>query len=362
MPSTPTPDSTSITLTQATHLGRLTVKYGAIALVLMMVGRIFLGAVIAYWKAANPPPPPPPTVGFGILPPLSFPTQDETETVTSYVLETPTGTTPNFGDRAKVFLMIRSTPSLLADQEARQVAAKYDFLFEPEVLSSETYRWSKTQPLSSQLELDIVTKDFSFTTEYVSRPELFSKPDLPDDFAAVQIVKNFLSRADLLPNDVATAAGEVVYLKALGGELSPAVSFSDADFIQVDLNRTPIDNQYRMFGAEGLKGTIHAVVSGSLGKDGSIVALDFTYQPIDYSEVHTYPLRTSQQAWQVLKAGEGYVADRGETDQAIIRKVSLGYYESPEEQDYLQPIYVFEGDGGFLAYVPAIDSKYLQAN
>ena len=39
---------------------------------------------------------------------------------------------------------------------------------------------------------------------------------------------------------------------------------------------------------------------------------------------------------------------------ATVRTVTLAYYDSLDPQNYLQPVFVFEGDDGFLAYVPAV--------
>ena len=353
---------TGLTLTEATHFGRLFVKYGGLFIVFLIVGRIFLKSFIAFWKAVNPPPPPPPTVGFGRLPAIPFSFQSVENQPQSYRLETASGTTASFGDRAKVFLMLRSTPNLLADQRAREVAAIYNFIFEPEVIGSNTYRWRKSQPLETKLEMNIFNNDFKMTSNYLSKPELLADNKLPDDFEAIQLVKNFFKKSDLLPRDIATAAGEIVYLKSLGGELQPAVSYSDADFLQVDLNRIPVDNLHRMYGPEGYKGSIHAIISGGLqSSNDSIVEVEFSYQEVDYQQMETYPVRSSQEALRALQAGKGYIASfKEDQTEVIIRRVSLGYYQSDQEQDYLQPIYVFEGDNGFLGYVPAISTEYLQ--
>jgi len=352
--------TTGLTLTDATRFGRAFVKYGGIFIVVLIVGKIFLRSAIAFWKAINPPPPPPPTVGFGRLPAVPFPDQSEKNQPQSYRLETASGTTPSFGDRAKVFLMLRSTPNLLADQRAREVAATYNFIFEPEVVGTNIYRWQKSQPLETKFEMNIFNNDFKLSSNYLSKPELLSNGDLPDDFEAIRIVKDFLKNTDLLPQDIATAAGEIVYLKSLGGEILPAVSYSDADFIQVDLNRVPIDNLYRMYGPEGYKGSIHAIISGAFKGSESIVEIEFSYQQVDYQQMETYPVRSSQEALRVLEAGQGYIASFEGQDEVVIRRVSLGYYQDDEEQDYLQPIYVFEGDNGFLGYVPAVSEAYIQ--
>jgi hypothetical protein len=349
------------TLTSVTQMGRNVVKYGLIFLAVMMVGRVVLSGSIAIWRALNPEPPPPPTVGFGILPPISFPSQGSGDKPVSYRLETATGTLPSFSDRAKVFFMPKKSIGLLADQTARNIASQYGYVFEPEVLATETYRWNKSQPLISTFELDTRTHQFSVKTNFLSTPELLVNPKPPTGFQAVDAVRQYLNRADLLPADVATASGEVVFLKALGGELGTAVSQSDADFIQVDLNRMPIDGIYRMYTPEGYTGTISAIISGALTGIDRIVELKYRYNEVDYEQVHTYPLRPVQSAWQILQAGEGYIADVGSSEQAIIRTVSLGYYDSFEEQDYLQPVYVFTNDDtGFLGYVPALDPRYIQ--
>ncbi len=352
---------TGPSLTNVTYMGRQVVKFGLIGIAVLMVGRITINGFIAYWKATHPEPPPPPTVGFGKLPEINFPTQSEEDKPISYKLETATGTTPDYGDRAKVFFMPKASASLLADQAAKEKASKLNYVFEPEVIGTELYRWTKSQPLLSTLEMNVRNYSFSVSTNYLSLPELLVNTTAPSGFEAVDDVKTLLKRADLLPDDVATASGQILYLKSLGGELAPAVSQSDADFIQVDLNRNPVDGVYRMLTPEGYKGTISAILTGFYEGRDSIVEMSYNYHPINYEEIHTYPIRTSQSAWQLLQAGEGYIADKGDEDSAIVRAVFLAYFDSFEEQEYLQPIYVFENqETGFLGYVSAVDPKLIQ--
>jgi hypothetical protein len=356
MPAT----STGPTMTDVTYLGRQAVKFGGIALVVMIVGRTVLSTSISIWKALNPEPPPPPTVGFGILPPLRFPEQTSTERPTSYRLETPTGTLPRFGDRAKVFFMAKSSLGLFADERARQIASQYDFVFEPEVLSSRIYRWKKSQPLDTTLQVDIQTNQLQLTTNFLSRPDLIGVGTLPDEFSAVDDVKNFLRKASLLQPDIATISGEVTYLRTSGAELIEAASYSDADFVQVDMQRSPIDGFYEFYTPNGTEGIINAILRGGNQSEDTIVQLYYNYQPIEYDQVHTYPLRSTQEAWQLLQSGGGYVVDKGTADVAIIRRIFMGYYDDFEEQDYMQPIYVFQGDNGFLGYVSALDQRFVQ--
>jgi len=264
-------------------------------------------------------------------------------------------------DRAKVFLEPQSVPNLLADQEVKQIAATYGFIFQPELLNSRSYRWTKTAALNASLEIDLQTKNFSLKTNYLSKPELITGNNrLPEEFEAVRRVKTFLDRADLLPVDIATSAGEVVFLKSLGNSLEKAFSLSDADFLQINLDRGEVDGQYKMYSPDPSKGVVSAVITGVLSGQDSIVDMEYHYRLVDYTQVETYPLRTTKSAWQVLQAGDGFVAHKGTNDQAIVREVSLGYYEDWfNEQEYLQPIYVFTGDNDFVGYVQAVDPQYV---
>ncbi|OGJ37854.1 MAG: hypothetical protein A2182_03590 [Candidatus Pacebacteria bacterium RIFOXYA1_FULL_38_18] len=345
----------------ATRLGRKAVKYGIIALVVMIVGRMLLTAAVEFWRSINPPPPPPPTVGFGLLPKLLFPTQTDKEKPKSFKLETGLGNRlPELKeDRAKVFLSPKVIPNLLADQEVKQIAAGLGFIFEPELLTSRLYRWTKTGTLDSSLEIDLQTKNFLLETNYLTKPELVTNASrLPEEFEAVRRVKAFLDRVDLLPVDVATNAGEVIFLKSLGNKLEKAFSLSDADFLQINLDRTPIDG-VEMYSPEPDKGVITAILSGVLSGQESIVRLENHYRPIDYTQVETYPLRSAKSAWQILQTGEGFIA-RSVGEEVVVRKVTLGYYEDWfNEQAYLQPIYVFSGDNDFVGYVQAIDPQYI---
>ncbi|MCB9812886.1 MAG: hypothetical protein H6772_00625 [Pseudomonadales bacterium] len=356
-----TQENTGPTLTNFTYFSRQFVKYGSIILVVLMVGRVLINGFVAYWKATHPEPPPPPTVGFGKLPALRFNKKSIEEMPSSYKLETANGSTPDFGDRAKVYFMPKASASLLADQNAKKIASSYDFLFEPEVLGTETYRWTKSKPISSVLEMNIRNLNFKFTTNFLSHPEFLVGAKAPAGIDAVNRLKKFLERPGLLPDDVASASAEVVYLKALGGELAPAASQSDADFIQVDLDRLPIDDVYKMYSPEGYKGSIRAIITGAMTGNDSIVDLEMNHNVVDYHQVHTYPLRSSRSAWQILQAGEGYIANKGKSEQAVIRTITLGYYDDFEEQEYLQPIYIFENeDDGFLGYVSALEPTYIQ--
>jgi len=63
-----------------------------------------------------------------------------------------------------------------------------------------------------------------------------------------------------------------------------------------------------------------------------------------------------------MQGGKGYIANLGESQSGniVIRNVSLAYYDADQPQNFLQPIYVFEGDNNFIGFVPAVSSQWME--
>ena len=78
--------------------------------------------------------------------------------------------------------------------------------------------------------------------------------------------------------------------------------------------------------------------------------------------MESYPLITGDEAWNKLVSGQGYIANPPKTgSQAVIRRVTLAYLDLYLPSGYIQPVYVFEGDEDFVAYVPAIVDAWLES-
>ena len=152
-------------------VARKAIKYGGIALVFLMVGRIILTASINYWKKIHPAPPPPPDVLFGKLPKIVFP-QAEPTTFT-YKLETPTGGLPSkLPNQFRVFFMPIKKASLLAYDAASAVATRLDFIQESKKLSETEYRWDANDPIPSSLTINIITGAFVLDKRWQSDQRL----------------------------------------------------------------------------------------------------------------------------------------------------------------------------------------------
>ncbi|MBI2010369.1 MAG: hypothetical protein HYS86_04315 [Candidatus Chisholmbacteria bacterium] len=345
------------TLTETAYYARRIIKFGGIGLVVFIIGRFFFFMAVDYWRLLHPPPPPPPTVAFGRLPQLVFP--EKTRAVESFLLETVSGGVAEISDRATIFFMPVRQANLLALERMSDQAAKLGFTNEPEQVSSREYRWRRDSPLPATLTADIVSASFTLEVEWQLDPTILDSGTLPNSDAAVQEARRFLDNAGLLPSDLAAGETKVSFLRADIANLVSAVSLSEADFVRVDFFRTPVE-EWVVYPSNPQRGVVAMIFSGNPVSGKRIIDIKYNYFPVDYEQSATYPLKTAQVAWQELQAGQGYIAnvDSGVT-RATVRRVALGYYDSAIPQNYLQPIYVFEGDNNFVAYVPAIPTQWV---
>lgn len=343
-------------LSDIAFISRQVIKFGAIGIVLLIVGRVALNTSVSIWKSLNPPKPPPPTIGFGVLPPLAFPASNyDLNTIT---LQTRTGGFElRVPEALPVYAFIPQALSLLSVNRATQRAAALGFAFTPEEISPTAYRWRRNSPIPSTLDLNIVTSSFEIQSDWASNVNLLNPTNLPQQNAAIASTRGLLQSADLLPADMATGEAKVVFLRALGTEFQPALSASDAEFVQVDLFRTRLFGEFPVFRDNPLQGNARFVYSGGSSRTSVVVEASFQANPIDYSRYETYPVIPVEQAWQQLQSGKGFVANLDPfVRDVIVRNVFLAYYDGSEDQQFLQPIYVFTGDRNFYGYVPALAS------
>lgn len=347
-------------LTITAYWTRKGIKYGSIALVCFLIFRAIWQAGTAYWKKIHPPPPPPPTVGFGKLPPLNFPEKKDLPEL-SYKLETIEGTVPKLDTIGKVYFISQKVASLLALDRAKETARKFGFRNEPTPISERVYQFATQTTPSTILKIDIITGNFKLDYDWKNDQTIFTEKKLPNETQAVSELKNFLRTAGLLTDDLASGEAKVSFWRYISPDLVSAISLSEADFVRVDLFRQNLDEIKVL--SENPKGAqVWALFSGAREQGKRIVEIGYNHSLIDKENFHTYPLKSANTAWQELQGGGGFIANLGENqdEKITIRKIYLIYFESSEPQNFLQPIFVFEGDRNFIAYVGAIDPKWVE--
>ena len=355
------------TLTEASVTARKAIKFGAIGVLVISILWYLVGAGISLYNKLNPPPLPPPTVTFGKLAPIVFPAEKGRPKLT---LELPTGKIPAFPDRMRIYWAPTKRSGFTDANRATDVASALGFLFKPDVLSDVKYQWLNQDQLGSKLEMNIVTGQFMMTRQWQNNPALAQAADFVSDKQSIADLESILKRVGILSDDL-VGVEKVTYVKDDAGKLVNALSLSDADFLQIDLFRKNVEEidpeskdqtvvaSYPFYRPDPGKGLIRAIVSGSRKLDETLISLDYTYIPIDYTKDGTYPIKTGDQAWAELSAGGGFIANPGGASEIKVRRIFLGYYDSDGNQKYAMPIYIFLGDKGFTAYVSAVTEDWI---
>jgi hypothetical protein len=344
-------------LTRIAITARKAIKFSIFFIIFLIVGKILLTAGISIYNKLFPAPPPPPTVRFGKLPAINFPNNGITAKMT-YVLETPEGGLPtNIPTQAKVFFMPKATANLLSLDSAKATAQAMDFSSDPQQISDTIYKFTNPNfPVT--LLMNIITKTFSISYDLSSdKTPLSNRPPLAE--IAASEFRSFLSAANILPADLKGPTTSD-FLKLSNGQLVGALSLSEADLVKINLFRKDYDNLPSVTGNPN-QANVWAIISGSSNRDQQIIAAEYHYYPVDETQYSTYPIKTPAEAFGELQNGQAFIASLGQNkdgDTLKIRRIHLAYFDPNEQADFYQPIYVFEGDNGFIAYLPAVTSDY----
>jgi len=341
------------TLTEISITTRKIIRYTIFGIIALIIGRIALGGLIKIYRYFFPAPPAPPTVAFGKLPSIPFPTGESSEGLT-YKLETPDGTLPDLADQSRVYLIQKPSPSLLSLDNAVEKAIGLGYNPTSKEVSQTLYEFEhKNAP--SILQYDIGTNTFSISYDLAKDPTPIERIPPAAEVAAAA-VRSYLSSADLLPEDLSGPTTNE-YLKIEGEKLVSALGQSDADLVKINLFRKSYDDLPSVT-ARGDESNVWFLISGAKERDRQITAAEFHYFPVDEGQSATYPIKDSQTAWDELMNGQAYIVNRGSDSNVTVRRIYLANYDAGFPSDFFEPVIVFEGDNGFLAYIPAVTSDY----
>lgn len=348
------------TLTETAYYSRKIIKYGSIALVSLLIIRSTVISFKAYWKKAHPAPPPVPTVAFGKLPKLQFPERPNLPPIT-LKLETISGSLPKLSDQAKVFFMPQASPNLVAWENTRVWANRLGFSKNPEATDKFNYRFTTDTFPKTTLDVNVLTRNFSLVYDWRNDLGILSEGNPPQEGQAIAVACNYLRGIDVLTDDILDCQGESIFLKYNNGDLIKTLYNSEANFAKINFFRKNIDG-IRVLPPNPKDANISVLLSPSVYSNRGIIEVKFTHYQVSYEKFATYPLKDSESAWAQLAAGKGFVANFGNNPdgKVTIRNAYLAYYDYDLPQNFLQPIIVFEGDGDFYAYVPAVSDLWLE--
>lgn len=248
-------------------------------------------------------------------------------------------------------------PDLLAVEKASEKVGSLGFDTKPEQISESIYKWQGDDSLEQTLILNVTYPEFSLTSNFATNPAVLSGQNLPTEIEAEQIAKNFAKSLSYLPDDVDDKKTLAILYSISQGVINQATSIAGTNMIGIYFFQKNKDNLPIVY-PDG-KSTMNITVSGG-ENNPRIIDARFTYQKID-NKNSTYPIKTSEEAFEELKKGKGYIASLNPSVSDIsIKKVYLGYFIGKQKQDFLLPVIVFEGTGDFIAYISAIEADWIQ--
>jgi len=344
-----------MSLTQTAYTSRKIIKYGGIGLITIAV--LWSVSKLAYkaYLAANPPYYPP-TVKYGLLPKIVFP-EKKTENK-SFSFELPNDQIPSFSDQSKVYIIYKPITTFLALDEDTKTAASFGFVDKPTEIKAGIYEF-KNNTTNKTLTVNVLDGHFQMSYPYLSDQLLLVPEEIPNKEKAVSMASNFLASANKYTKDLVNGEKKVSYWKINDGGLKSVEYQSEANTVRVDFYRENIDD-IKLLSSNFNKASVSILLSGSKTDVKRVIELNLKDINIDRESFSTYPIKSTQEAIESLKTGNYWTAVDVENKEVVIRKIYLAYFEPDTLTNYLQPIFVFEGDNGFVAYVPAIKSEYLQ--
>lgn len=346
-------------LTEISTISRKSIRFGIYALIVILIARFVFNFGVGLYRKIFPPKAPEPTITFGKLPAIPFPEREDFGTV-SYSLETVDGKYPELLDQIPVYFMPPISSSIDIVEAAQSKASKlgFDPNGKPIVESVKNIYIFNKSNTPSTLTMNIISGVFSISYNLSVNPFVVSATPINSDQAIGQVRSYFSSVSD--PNEINDRVATHQFLKVESGGFTEVDSQSESNLVKVNLFRKNLGEETDIpsVSPDMPEANLWAIVSGSR----TIIAAEYHYFPVDLQRSGTYPLKTAETAWNELQNGEAFIANMGSNSgQVTIRRIYLAYYDAGQYTEFYQPVIVFEGDGGFYAYVPAVTPEHYGA-
>ena len=206
----------------------------------------------------------------------------------------------------------------------------------------------------SELTIDIG----NFNFRYVNNISIGSLVTGSINLSKTEILNkatDFLRKTGRYPDELSRGTTNVIYLKYdprirnfVNVERVYEASAVEVDFYRPTINDLPIATP-RFFNSPNF------VVMYLKDGEPRIIRAQMNFFEKSEEQVGVYPLKSGSEAWQELLAGKGLiVAGTKGIKNITVKKMFVGYLDPSVYQPYLEPVYVFLGEGDFVAYVPAV--------
>jgi hypothetical protein len=364
----------------------------------ILSGIIVLSVVVAIYLVIKPivvgsyrtifPPKDLPNIAFGKLDPLEFIEKPIVTTNPQFTLDTTTGRLPTaFPKKMEVYKVKKDPFNYSAGKEAQEHAGILGFTDDELItdLKGDTYGW-RDRTGGGILEINIGSKEMSLTTPLLGKAGFFKQGAISTT-RAIPLAQEMLHKIDRLDDELYLSGIQQTTLGRInGGEIIETSTVNLAELARVDFFRQV--NGYDIVGPDPTKGLINVTLRNPENSDVSLNYPFIEYRqwslvlPNDTEYIEaTYPIIPVSTAWDaVANQNKGVVVsvtplgtsiftkyEPAGVDRIFVKDIKLAYYDNAVRQNYLQPIYVFEGNynvnnqpgGNIVIYFPAVDGSHI---
>lgn len=210
-----------------------------------------------------------------------------------------------------------------------------------------------------KLTIDITNFNFSYQYQFTGEEEFFLNNKIP----VREIIENkaidYLKNLGRYPAELAKGKINLIYLyyNQLTKDLSIEQNPNKANMVEVDFYRPDIDI-FPIVSPSYFNSQNFLVIIFS-GDESKVLKAQVKFFEKSEEEYGVYPVKTGQTAWEDLKTGKGIIVSLPkDKNDVVIKQMFFAYFDPDFYQDYLQPVYVFLGEGNFVAYVQAVINEY----
>ena len=333
-----------------------------IFLVAVIIIRFISGLAITFYRSTHQPPPEAPNVAFGKLAKPNFVNNYETTKGFSFILQNIEGKPPETTPSGRVYAMPKKSYSFESGEKAKELARKLGFEGEPRI-DNVFYYFSNFKDPNLSLFIDSTHMNFQLKYNYINNPEIFNLGRISSNEEATDKVRNYLVYSNVVDESAVSGLVTTEFLVYDGRlqKLVPATSLSTAQAVRINYFRPEVAGM-KVLTDEFKRSYNYAIYAPTPGTEAkNIIEISYYFWPVTLDNPATYPIISGEEAYQALLDGKATVINKGKNSDSIsIRNVYTAYYDSKDPQNFLQPVFVFEGDNDFAAYYPAINPEYLE--
>ena len=212
---------------------------------------------------------------------------------------------------------------------------------------------------SQSLDIKISNFNFKYLYQYEKDADLFIRSIIPTAQESVNNSISLLQSLDRFPSefDSANTTSSYFYFNSEKKITVPVARNIDANIVEVNFYRKNLDDIPTV--STRFPNSNNYVKLASSSKEFVPIEVQINFFERSLDNVGAYPLISGDVAYELLKKGKGVVLLNSNPDNKniIIKKMYVAYFEPEIYMKYLQPFYVFEGDG-FATIIYAISPGY----